>query len=126
MNINEDLETRLNNELNRLADARSMIYDTMDEINTLIDSYNSFQELSSKQPNSSFKDFADEEGNGPAAQDVRSISVSLENQFTYFGRSLPGQPVSPQVVVGHTVPTQLHVLKRLVDTREATAENMVE
>lgn len=124
MNINEDLETRLNNELNKLADTRSEIYDTMDEISTLINSYNSFKEISNSRPNASFKDFADDEGNGPPQQEVRPPSISLENQFTYFGRSLPGQPVGPQIIVGHSVPTQAHILKRLVETREATAEEV--
>lgn len=122
--MNENLETRLNNELNRLADTRSEIYDTMEEINTLISSYNAFKEISSSQPNASFKDYADDEGNGPSPEVVRSIPMTLENQFTYFGRSLPGQTVGPQVVVGHTLPNQSHLLKRLVETREATAEEV--
>jgi hypothetical protein len=118
--MNDQLEVALNTGLSKTSDNRLKLYDEMDEINNLINSY-SYYKNSSK--NGSFKEFMNSNNGHPPTTEELNLTVNDTLQgakIQYFNKGNQNQPSMKSAI---KITTQSDLIKRYIDAKDVFASD---
>ncbi len=118
--MNEQLETALNAQLYNCSIARSKIYDEIDDINTIMKTYSSYNNSNSAM---TFKEYKSLHGHGEMheKEDTEDIAViTSTSKLTYFQKQSDQVEHHQQTGTNNTAfrNTQTDLIRRFVETRE--------
>ena len=117
--MNDHLEVALNIELSKTSGNRLKLYDEMDEINNLINSYSYYYKSSSK--NGSFKEFMNSNNGHPPTTEELNLTVNDTPQgakIQYFNKGNQNQTLMKSAI---KITTQSDLIKRYIDAKDVSA-----